>query len=422
MKMKICSIMEFARWTDEEKGWTEAFRQAVAFLEKQGGGVLEVPSGEYRTCSIFLKSHMELHLEKGAVLRFIDEPEKYEITDVEFEGVMGTMYMPCIYAKESEDISITGEGVIDGQGMRWWKEKNMLPHKRPYLICMERCRHVKLEGVRLTQSPAWTVHPVYCEDVWIHGITIKNPADSPNTDGIDPDCCKNVRISDCLIDVGDDCIAIKAGTEDTKEVMPCENIVITNCNMVHGHGGIVIGSEMSGGVRNVAVSNCVFQDTDRGIRLKTRRRRGGAMERLSFQNIIMDRVICPFTFNMYYYCGAAGKERHVWEKVPYPVDETTPQVQDILINNVMVFDAQAAAGFFYGLPEAPIRRVTISNTRIIMDPNGKPGHTAMMGQLEPMKGEGFYLRYVKDLVLNQVFVEQAVETVNQDETVEFVWN
>lgn len=293
---------------------------------------------------------------------------------------------------------------------------------RPYLICFKRCCHVLLEGVRLVNSPAWTVHPLYCEDVRIHGISIKNPADSPNTDGIDPDGSRNVRISDCLIDVGDDCIAIKAGTEETKQLVPCENIVITNCNMVHGHGGIVIGSEMSGGVRNVVVSNCVFQDTDRGIRLKTRRRRGGSMERLSFQNIIMDRVMCPFTFNMYYYCGHNGKERYVWEKVPYPVDETTPAVRDVLIHNVTVYGASAAAGFFYGLPESPIERVTISNTTVCMDPEGEGGQPAMMGQMEPMKGHGFYLRFVKGLAMSQVRVEHVRgDVVDGDDTVEVDW-
>jgi len=417
------NIRELEVLVTKEKGWTESFQCAVNRLKKQGGGTLYVPAGEYTTCSIRLFSHMNLHLEQGAVLRFLDDRELYELVDVEFEGIMGRMYMPCIYAADAEDVSVTGQGTIDGQGKRWWEEKATLPYARPYLICFDRCRHVLLEGVRLINSPAWTVHPAYCDDVRIHGISIKNPADSPNTDGIDPDCSRNIRISDCMIDVGDDCIAIKAGTEETKHPQPCENIVITNCNMIHGHGGIVIGSEMSGGVRNVAVSNCVFQDTDRGIRLKTRRKRGGSMERLSFQNIIMDRVICPFTFNMYYYCGHHGKEKYVWEKVPYPVDQTTPVIRDILINNVTVYQASAAAGFFYGLPESPIERVTISNTTVCMDPEGEPGQPAMMGQMEPMKGEGFYLRFVKGLTMNQVKVENVRdERLNKDQSVEMEWN
>ena len=416
------NIRELEVLVTEEKGWTDSFRCGVERLRKQGGGTLYVPAGEYFTCSIQLFSHINLHLEQGAVLRFLDDHGLYEVVEEEFEGIMGRMYMPCIYASDAEDVSVTGQGMIDGQGKRWWKEWKGMECARPYLICFKRCCHVLLEGVRLVNSPAWTVHPLYCEDVRIHGISIKNPADSPNTDGIDPDGSRNVRISDCLIDVGDDCIAIKAGTEETKQLVPCENIVITNCNMVHGHGGIVIGSEMSGGVRNVAVSNCVFQDTDRGIRLKTRRRRGGSMERLSFQNIIMDRVMCPFTFNMYYYCGHNGKERYVWEKVPYPVDETTPAVRDVLIHNVTVYGASAAAGFFYGLPESPIERVTISNTTVCMDPEGEEGQPAMMGQMEPMKGHGFYLRFVKGLTMSQVRVEHVQgDVVDGDDTVEVDW-
>lgn len=143
------------------------------------------------------------------------------------------------------------------------------------------------------------------------------------------------------------------------------------------------------------------------------------MERLSFQNIIMDRVMCPFVFNMYYYCGQNGKERYVWEKVPYPVDGTTPVIRDILINNITVYGASAAAGFFYGLPESPIERVTISNTTVCMDPEAEGGQPAMMGQMEPMKGEGFYLRYVKGLTMSQVRIENVLgNAVNADETVQ----
>lgn len=417
------NIQEWSGLVTQKKGWTSCFQKAVEELERQGGGILNVPAGVYRTCSIRLKSHIELHLEQGAVLYFLDDPELYEVVQTEFEGVMKPMYMPCIYAAGEEDVAVTGGGVLDGQGMRWWREKDSLPYARPYLVCFERCCHVRIETVCMVNSPAWTVHPLYCEDVLIHGITIKNPADSPNTDGIDPDCSRNVRISDCLIDVGDDCIAIKAGTEETPQAMPCENIVITNCNMVHGHGGVVIGSEMTGGVRNVTVSNCVFQDTDRGIRLKTRRKRGGAMERLIFQNIVMDRVGCPFIANMYYCCGAAGKERWVWDKEPYPVDSSTPVIRDILISNVNVYHAQWAAGFFYGLPESPIEQVTIANTVITMDPQGEPGYPAMMDQFEPMRGQGFYLRFVKDLSMERVRVRGALAgTVDADASVEMEWN
>lgn len=399
------NIRDYESYITPEYGWTGAFEQAVKDMERQGGGTLFVPAGNYSTCAIVLKSNQTLYLSSGAVLSFMDDSSRYPVIPMEYEGEKIQMYTPCIYAENAEHVTVKGEGVIEGNGQRWWKEKDALEHKRPYLICFNQCRHVKLEGIMLLNSPAWTVHPLYCDDVLIHGIRIKNPADSPNTDGINPNSSRNIRISDCIIDVGDDCIAIKAGTEETPNPMPCENITITNCNMVHGHGGIVIGSEMSGCVRNVTVSNCVFQDTDRGIRVKTKRRRGGTVERLLFQNIIMDRVICPFAFNMFYYCGPKGKERYVWDKDPYPVDETTPAIRDIMIQNVVVQQAQAAAGFFYGLPEMPMEKVSISNCVIRMNPDGPAGHPAMMGYMEPMRAEGLFLRNVRNLSLHQVSIE-----------------
>lgn len=420
--MNVKNIRDYTDRKTKEKGWTDAFKQAIADMEEEDGGTLFVPAGIYETCSIHLKDNMNLELDAGAVLRFLDKREFFEVVETEYEGIKDKMYMPLIYAHQSQNVSVTGKGMIDGQGMSWWEEKDRLPYARPYLICFEECRKVSVEGVTLKNSPAWTIHPVYCDDVRIHGVTIKNPADSPNTDGIDPDCSSNVRISDCMIDVGDDCIAIKAGTEDTQNRRPCENITITNCNMIHGHGGVVIGSEMSGTVRNVTVTNCVFQDTDRGIRLKTRRRRGGAMERLSFQNIVMDRVICPITFNMYYYCGKKGKEKYVWDKEPYPVDETTPAIRDISINNLIVNDASACAGFIYGLPEQPVENVMISNAVIRMNPEGPEGNPAMMGNIEPMKAAGFFMRNVKGVVFSQVKLEENIAPdIDCDETADFIW-
>lgn len=403
----------------KEGDWTNVFKKAVETLVSQGGGTLYVPAGCYYTHSIQLKSNITLYLEAGAVLDFTDDIENYEVISMEFEGIAGTMYKPLIYASEEENVSVVGQGRINGNGKRWWEESKNFPHKRPYLVCFDRCKHVRLEGVTLENSPVWTVHPIYCDDVVIHGVKIKNPADSPNTDGIDPDSSKNIRISDCIIDVGDDCIAIKSGTEDTPKKMPCENITITNCNMLHGHGGVVIGSEMSGGVRNITISNCVFQETDRGIRLKTRRKRGSIMENMVFENIVMDKVMCPFVFNMYYYCGAGGKEKHVWDKAAYPLDETTPAIRDIMISNILVTSATAAAGFMYGLAEQPIENIRFSNCSIRMVSDGKPATPAMMAQLEPMQGDGFFLRNVKGICFSNVHITGVKgEVINTDETVD----
>lgn len=242
----MLTITEFGQYKKEED-WTDAFKKAIEALTSQGGGTLYVPAGSYSTHSIQLRSNITLYLDAGAILDFTDDVENYEVISMEFEGIAGSMYKPLIYASGEKNVAVVGQGRLNGNGQRWWRESKQLSHKRPYLVCFDHCQHVLLEGVTLENSPVWTVHPIYCDDVIIRGVRIKNPADSPNTDGIDPDSSRNVRISDCMIDVGDDCIAIKAGTEDTPKKMPCENITITNCNMLHGHGGVVIGSEMSGG-------------------------------------------------------------------------------------------------------------------------------------------------------------------------------
>jgi polygalacturonase len=214
-----------------------------------------------------------------------------------------------------------------------------------------------------------------------------------------------VRISNCHIDVGDDCIAIKAGTEETAERVPCENITITNCTMIHGHGGVVIGSEMSGSIRNVTISNCVFQHTDRGIRLKSRRGRGGVVEDIRVSNLVMDNVICPFIMNLYYFCGPRGKEKYVWDKNPYPLTEETPQFRRIHFSDITAREVHAAAGFLYGLAEQYISEITFDHIEISMAKDAIPGRPAMMDGIEEMVRRGFYLGNVRDIRFNLVSIE-----------------
>ncbi len=402
------SIKNYAQYSQSGADWTEAFAKAVADMEQQGGGTLFVPAGRYPTRSIELKSNMTLYLDNGSELFFLDDIEQYELLEGNFEGITRKMYKPCIYMYKAKNVAVKGEGVINGNGRAWWERiwAKTLEEARPCLVYFERCENVKLESVTLTNSPAWTVHPLFSNNVEIRGVTIKNPADSPNTDGIDPDSCTNVRITGCLIDVGDDCIAIKSGVEESLVKEPCENITITNCNMIHGHGGVVIGSEASGSVRNVTVSNCVFQDTDRGIRMKTRRLRGGAMEQMTFSNIIMDRVMCPFVFNMYYYCGKRGKEPWVSDPKPAPVDEGTPVIRNININNITVVSATQCAGVMAGLPERAIENIAFSNCTITLRDDVEPTEpAAMMANLELMKAGGFVIRNAKDIVFENVHMK-----------------
>lgn len=415
------NIQSYQALSQGGRDWTDAFRAAIGDLRAAGGGLLTVPAGTYPTRSIQLYSDITLEVQAGAILSFLDTPEDYELIGTEFEGIPESAYMPMIFAEDAQNVTLRGEGTLNGNGRLWWQrfKAGSLPNARPYLVCFQRCERVVIEGVRLTNSPVWTVHPLYCSNVAVRGISIINPADSPNTDGINPNGCSHVRISDCYIDVGDDCIAIKSGTEDTPSQRPCENIVISGCTMAHGHGGVVIGSEMSGGVRNLVVTGCVFQHTDRGIRIKTRRKRGGTVENLLFSNILMDDVACPFVLNMHYFCGKGGKEKHVWDRAPYPVDGTTPALRDIRIHQVTVTSATACAGFAVGLAEQPLERISLSDVTVTMRA-GHPAVPAMLDGIDEMEAAGFYLRNARDVSLQNVrIVGQLGETLDVDESVTF---
>ena len=415
------NIQDYRSLSRQGTDWTFAFQAAIAALEGQGGGVLTVPPGEYPTGSIRLASRITLEVQNGAALRFLQREDAFPLVPLEFEGIAGMGYQACIYAENAEYVRVTGDGVIDGQGAFWWKKirSGSLTHPRPNLVCFSHCRHVTLENVRLVNSPCWTVHPLRCQDVVIRGLRIQNPADSPNPDGIDPDGCEDVRISDCTIDVGDDCIAVKSGTENTPDRQPCQRIIITNCHFLHGHGGVVLGSEMSGDIRNVVVSSCVFYETDRGVRLKTRRGRGGTVEGIQLTNLVMEKVMCPFVFNMYYFCGRDGKMRRVWDKRPYPVDETTPKLRDVCISGVRARACTACAGFFYGLAEAPVEGVTLRDVTVEMTKDGAAGYPAMMDGCPEMRGAGFFLRNARQVTFSDVRVLGVQgEEWNIDDSVE----
>ncbi|MDP4097841.1 glycoside hydrolase family 28 protein [Paenibacillus sp. P96] len=407
--MQVYNITDYGASRDTGALATAAIRDAIEAASEAGGGTVYVPAGTYRTGAIILKSNIELHLSPGAVLSFSTDPEHYPAVESRWEGVKREVHASCIYGENLENISLTGSGTLEGNGQPWWEKQRNSPEElqypRPKLISFDGCRRVTIKDLNLRNSPSWTVNPIRCSDVTIDNLSIYNPADSPNTDGINPESCRNVRISNCSIDVGDDCIAIKSGTEDTEERIACENITITNCTMVHGHGGVVLGSEMSGGIRNVTISNCVFQQTDRGIRLKSRRGRGGTIEDIRVTNIVMDQVICPFILNLYYFCGPRGKDKYVWDKNPYPVTEETPCFRRIHFDHITARNVHASAGFLYGLAEQYISDITFTNIDISMAEPATPGLPAMMSGLEEMQKRGFYLGNVRDILFQQVTIE-----------------
>lgn len=369
---------------------TDQLNKLIQEVYKKGGGTIYFPSGTYHTAAIKLLSNITIYIDAGATLKFSDNFEDYlPMVESRYEGVELFSFAPFIYAYKAENINITGRGTLDGQGKKWWykhwehfdtpidenevwqkefREKNkgmLIPDDawifergfcRPPFIQPMYCTNVRIEGVTIVNSPFWTVNPEFCENVTITGVTINNPP-SPNTDGINPESCKNVHISDCHISVGDDCITIKSGKDlpgRTKGV-PAENYTITNCTMLSGHGGVVIGSEMSGGVKNIVISNCIFDGTDRGIRIKSTRGRGGIVENIRVSNVIMHNISKEAVkLNL---CYSDTDEE--------PVSERTPVFRDIHFSNLTGNAKHAVV--IIGLPEMPVNNISFTDINLVSD-------------------------------------------------------
>jgi polygalacturonase len=385
---------------------THAIQATIDTCHQTGGGTVYVPAGQYVTGSISLKSNITLFLDAGAVLLGSKNFGDYPIIEDRWEGKQQKTYASLITGRNLQNIAVVGRGTIDGCGDFWWtpfREKK-LKYARPRLISFTDCRNVLIEGLTLTNSPAWTINPIRCENVTVDKVTIVNPPDSPNTDGINPDSCKYVHISNCHIDVGDDCITIKSGTEheNPANLAPCENITITNCTMAHGHGGVVIGSEMSGGVKNVVIANCIFIGTDRGIRLKARRGRGGVVEDIRVSNIVMEKVLCPFVLNLFYSGDGNWESEALFDEERYPVGKNTPCFQRIHFSHITAREVELAAGFIKGLPEMPVKNVTFSDIFISMAAEAQPGVPAMAPHVKPMRQAGFVAEHVQGLRFHNV--------------------
>ncbi len=374
-------ITQFGAVGDGDTSCTAAIQKAIDTAATRGGGTVVVPPGRYVTGSIRLASNINLHLEAGATLLGSHNLDEFPLGVSKWEGPRAVATRAALITGEGLDnVALTGRGTIDARGQFWWDlHKKHHDTPRPYIFRVIDSRNVLVEGVTLRNSPMWTCSPLACDNVTISGITIINPSDSPNTDGINPDSCSNVHISNCHIDVGDDCITIKSGKEDDgrANLRACENITVTNCTLVHGHGGVVIGSEISGSVRNVAITNCVFVGTDRGIRIKARRGRGGLVEDLRVSNLVMDGVLAPITINLFYGCGAWNDPK-VLDRTAYPVDAGTPRFRRLRFSNITARRVQWAAVYVLGLPEMHVEDVSIDNVSLFLDPQATQGGPPVM--------------------------------------------
>ena len=403
---------------------TEAFAKAIDALSSQGGGKLVVPQGVWHTGPIVLKSNIELNLKAGAVILFAADETLYPIIETSFEGLDTRRLQSPLSAKGAENIAITGKGVIDGNGQYWrpvkkdkvtakhWKQLLAIPGSqemkpgywvpsegyargekganinvpsaqteeewnaikrflRPVMISLVQCKNVLLKGVIFQNSPAWNLHPLMCENVIIDQVLVRNPSYAQNGDALDLESCKNALIVNSRFDAGDDGICIKSGkdADGRRRGIPCENVVVNGCTVFAGHGGFVVGSEMSGGVKNIEVENCQFLGTDVGLRFKSTRGRGGIVENIYVKNVSMtDIKTDAITFNMYYGGKSVAEMMEDGDNpdntTKVPVTEETPIFRNIDIKNI-VCNGAGRAMEFNGLPEMPIDGITLQNVTIL---------------------------------------------------------
>ncbi len=444
---------------------TKAFADAIEAVSKKGGGTVVIPSGVWYTGPIVLKSNINLYTEEGALVVFSDNFDDYPLIYTVFEGLDTKRCQSPISALKATNIAITGKGVFNGSGDAWrpvkkekmtnnqWNDlvasggilndkKNMwfptekslkgnlnsnmnVPNAtteeewiavkdflRPVMLSFRECKNVWLEGVTFENSPSWNLHPFVCENLILENLTVRNPWYSQNGDGLDLESCKNALIVDCSFDVGDDAICIKSGKDESgrKRGVPCENVVVRGCVVYHGHGGFVVGSEMSGGVRNIDVADCQFLGTDVGLRFKSCRGRGGVVENIYINRINMINIPAePLLFDLYYNGAPIADGGN--KQLP-PVTEETPAFKNIFIKDIACRGADRAM-FFNGLPEMNIENIHIENAFIYSDKgaelNESDGVTLKNVQIMPKSGAAILLNNVKNLTAEKFTYPQSLQ-------------
>ena len=410
------NVKAFNAYGDGVHDDTEAFVAAIACMPENS--TLFIPKGEYLLKPIFLKSNITLYFQEGTTLKGVANRELYPVLPADLGGLnFGTWqgeeadcFASIITAVNCENIKIIGEGEIDCNALEgdWYLNHRV---KRIAWRCrgmfFNRCKNVLLQGFSTHDSPSWNIHPYLCEDVKIYDLKIKNIPTMPTTDGIDPDSCNGVEIVGVDISVGDDCIAVKSGTIEfaKKYGVPCKNIKIRNCLMREGHGGVVFGSELSGGIENIEVCKCIFEGTDRGFRVKTRRGRGriGKCGNVEFKDVIMKNVKVPFVINMYYNMGdETGHTEYVWTREKLPVDDRTPELGSFTFKDMTCSGVEFSAGAFYGLPESPIKSIKLQNITFSYNENAGEGYPDMQEKNLAVKKQGLDFQYVENVELNNV--------------------
>ncbi|MFD2221507.1 glycoside hydrolase family 28 protein, partial [Hymenobacter bucti] len=414
------NISTFGALPDGHTLNTASINRAIAACSSKGGGVVLVPGGLWLTGPIELKSNVNLHLMRAAVLQFTADFDQYPLVLGSYEGLPAYRNQSPLSGTNLDNVAITGRGIVDGNGDAWrmvgrdrlteneWKKKvasgglvsddgrmwypsvktklgsqtpnagNLAPGKtapdyaaikdylRPNLLVFNNCRKVLLEGVTFQNSPAWCLHPLLCQDLTVRNVLVRNPDYAQNGDGIDVESCRNVLVEGSTFDVGDDGICIKSGkdAEGRKRGVPTENVIVRRNVVYHSHGGFVIGSEMSGGARNIFVEDCSFMGSDNGLRFKTARGRGGLVENIFVRNIAMkDIVHDAILFDMYYFTKPPAKLADGQPAAPEPtpaVTEATPQFRNFTLSHI-VCDGAERGIFMRGLPEMNVRQIRLDD-------------------------------------------------------------
>ncbi len=407
------------------------------------GGSITIPKGEYLTGPLTVKSNTTITFEEGAKLVFIPDFTLYKPVFSRWEGVKCYCMHPCLFVTEAENVVIRGKGIIDGNGQAWWAQANarkratdgpqseverlfaslnpgyenqpgggggrQVQFLRPPLIQIHKSKKVTLEGLTIQNSPFWTVHPLFSTELTLKDLTILNPSDAPNTDGIDIESCTHVTVEGCNVFVGDDGIALKSGSgrSGIEDKAPTEYVTIKNCTVKAAHGGAVIGSETAAGINNIEVSDCIFDGTDRGIRIKSRRGRGGVIHDLKFTRLTMKNNLCPLVVNMYYRCGCDDMSAYSLD--PQPLSDETPSLYNLEVTDCRGLDARSSAAMIVGLPEKKVDNVLIKDCFFsIAKENLAPvSESDMYLGLPEIEERGIRLRFVEGLKLENVHVDGA---------------
>jgi polygalacturonase len=429
------NVLDYGAVPDGSTNDTAAIARAVAACAAAKGGTLTFPAGRYLTGSIMLESNMTLQLEAGSELLYSGNPADSPIVPSRWESTNAYTHAPLIYANGKENIAIVGRGTINGQGSNWWwrngtydpgRANEVRPameawlklfdrieagqkpgpeeyrvaadYLRPSLVQLNGCRNILVEGVTLAESPMWLLHPLYSDHVTIRGVTFLSTG--PNGDGVDVDSCRDVRISDCFFTTGDDCIVIKSGrdADGRRTARPTENVAITNCVMYKGHGAVVIGSETSGGVRNVVASNIVSDGTWSGIRIKSMRGRGNVVENLRFDNFVINNATVD-----------AIEITTLYRNQPEEAfSDRTPVFRNFAFSNLTIVNAKQVASI-QGLPEKAVEQLRFSDITASGHAGFLCDHTLDMElhnvRVDTASGSAFVFERVNGLELEGVGTE-----------------